>query len=294
MVVAIGSSLLIMGTKLGEKPGARHAVWLPMWAALLGLLVIALLLAIARPAAQIFSPLIGPDSIEQNLSELLSGEGAPHPAGEDIRLGDVRTFYGARQFRAAWTEGGAETATAEVALSVIRRAAEEGLDPAEYHVAELRLPEPNAPAAARAQFDLLLTDGVLRYAHDLRMGRLSPGSVDSDIGLPVSAFDAVGGLGAALSSGTLAEWLGQLPPPHPEYARLKAALRTYRKIAAYGGWQALPAAIDMKQASADPRRALLIARLAIEDPALAAPADTADEDVIVAAIFTAAQHDESI
>ena len=77
--------------------------------------------------------------------------------------------------------------------------------------------------------DLLLTDAILRYARELRIG--TPSAVDRDTDLPVQEFDAVSSLNTALEAGTLAEFLADLAPPHPEYKRLFAALGHYRKLA---------------------------------------------------------------
>ena len=65
----------------------------------------------------------------------------------------------------------------------------------------------------------------------------------------------------ALANGTLASFLGDLAPKHPEYERLKKALVRYRAIEAAGGWSAVPPETTPDGDNTD----LLRARLAVED-----------------------------
>jgi murein L,D-transpeptidase YcbB/YkuD len=111
--------------------------------------------------------------------------------------------------------------------------------PAHYGLAALRRrAEPATPAAA-VQRELLLTDALLRYAVDLRAGRLRPAAVQPDWGIPPpDREDPVRELVEVIEAGTLASWLEALPPPHEGYARLVAALRTLHATADRAGARA--------------------------------------------------------
>ena len=89
------------------------------------------------------------------------------------------------------------------------------------------------------QRELLLTDGYLRLARDLRNGRYDPQQFDPLWQLPRDRFDPVTVLADALTQGDLNELLGSLSPRHPGYLRLRQALARYRSFQSAGGWQAL-------------------------------------------------------
>ncbi|HWC63894.1 MAG TPA: L,D-transpeptidase family protein, partial [Rhizomicrobium sp.] len=110
--------------------------------------------------------------------------------------------------------------------SVLARAADEGLDSTHYSIGA----SPPAGAVLKA------AEG---YARDLKSGRRDLRELDSDVALPSVDFDAAGELGNAVRQGTLAGYLASLPPPFPEYERLKSALAKYRGIALAGGWPVL-------------------------------------------------------
>jgi L,D-transpeptidase YcbB len=184
-----------------------------------------------------------------------------------IDLGALRPLYAARDFAPIWSASPEAATDAERARTALAGAAEDGLDSNDYCcVAPWPRPKTGRDAA---QYDLTLSAMVLRYAHDLRLGRLPPGTVYADASLPAQHFDAASALGTALRTGSLDRFLVDLAPPHPEYQRLKAALAKYRTIAAAGGWPAVPGSTEIKLAS-DPRVGVLAERLAVEDPVLAA------------------------
>lgn len=239
----------------------RPSVWMPMWLLLVGLSVLGLLFLMVRPAAQISSEIPLALSADQELSVLLAGDTVALPAGDYVDTARIRAFYAARGYRPAWNDPEA----AALAFDALNRASEEGLDPADYHVEALsRSRLANSPAA-KAQFELLLTDGVLRYAQHLHSGRILPSVVDADIAFRPAPFDSAAALQRALADGAVSDFLHQLAPLHPEYAHLREALGAYRAVAARGGWDSLPAAVEVKRLGEDSRQALIARRLAMED-----------------------------
>jgi murein L,D-transpeptidase YcbB/YkuD len=185
------------------------------------------------------------------------------PVGETLELPALRAFYERRSYQPAWTGGAMARAEARQMVAALADAEEDGLDPQSYHAAEAVIRNaPQAPENA-AEFDVLLSDGALRYVRDLRVGRSELEALDPDVELPKQIFDPVAPLQAAIESNNIPAFLSALAPPHPEYARLKAALARYRGIALRGGWPELPASFP-----ADPSNTgdmdLLRQRLAIE------------------------------
>lgn len=166
---------------------------------------------------------------------------------------EVLSFYLQRNFTAAWTD----PADIFVARSVLAHAAEQGLRPIDYAVDG----EPGTQA-----FDLALTTALIRYASDVRTGRLHP-TIYKDARLPSVNFDFAPMLSTALARHLLISLLENLPPDRPQYQQLVGALAFYRAIAAHGGW---PLVKNEQQ---------LAFRLMVEDPTLAGLAPASPEEV---------------
>jgi murein L,D-transpeptidase YcbB/YkuD len=147
----------------------------------------------------------------------------------------VQSFYELRDFAPAWSNG-----DLRIAHEILEHADVDGLDPSDYGV---------PPAVQGAQRDVLTTAAMLAYMRDLRLGRDRLRLIDADVGLPGQEFDAASVLAAALRSQTLAATLAAQAPPQPEYARLKVALASYRRLVDVGDWGILPnaAAVDFEQ-----------------------------------------------
>jgi len=177
----------------------------------------------------------------------------------------VRSFYEGRGFQPAWS-GSPEAlrAAAEVRI-VLQQADLEGLEPGRYGA-----PAPSADSPeATAQGDIALTEAVLRYAHDVHVGRLVPNQVYDPILLPARSFDAAGGLEAAVAADRVGPWLRSLPPVSADYAALRAGLARYRAIEAAGGWAEVPPVAGNRIEEADPAvLRTLQDRLAVEDPTI--------------------------
>jgi murein L,D-transpeptidase YcbB/YkuD len=150
-------------------------------------------------------------------------------------------------------------------IAILEHADEEGLEPLDYHAGASLFRSIPSTNVEQAERDILLTDGALRYARELRNGRADLRTLDRDVDLPDQPFSEATALDSGLKSESLTGFLANLAPQQLEYGRLKAALSRYRRIAADGGWQRLPptTSVDIDEASAS--GAALRERLAIED-----------------------------
>ena len=157
----------------------------------------------------------------------------------------LREFYTPIRFEPVWGPDPGGVARAALALEALLGARDHGLVPAHYGLGPLRRrAEPATPEAA-VQRELLLTDALLRYAVDLRTGRLRPAAAQPDWGIPApEREDPVRELAEAVEAGTLASWLEALPPPHQGYARLVTALRELHAAADRPGGRAGPRPAD--------------------------------------------------
>jgi L,D-transpeptidase YcbB len=187
----------------------------------------------------------------------------------------VLRFYRQRDFRPAWTGSAAAAGAAAEVQTVLLRAHEQGLRDADYRVA----PAVTAPGNDAAAFEIRLTDAVLRYARDVRVGRVGRDQVYNDVELPPATFDPAAALAQSLDANTLPKFLADLPPPDPEYGRLAAALAHYRAIAAKGGWPKIEGPTPIRPETTDKRIGVLIVRLSNEDPVLAAIAKPSASDL---------------
>lgn len=181
-------------------------------------------------------------------SRLQQNSGVPKVESPEAEL---RRFYASRDNRPAWTGSDRARARAASIISALQHADRQGLRPHDYAVDAA----PDSP-----EHEQRITASLLRYAHDVRSGRVAPKTAYDDAQMPAANFDAAGELESALENERLDKFLAGLPPQHPQYRALAGALARYQAIAAKGGWPSLS-----RQAS--PQK--LAQRLAWEDARLA-------------------------
>jgi murein L,D-transpeptidase YcbB/YkuD len=211
-------------------------------------------------------------------------------AGAPIASGtNLASLYEERTFAPLWTD----TAVAAELLRVIREAATDGLDPLDYHLETIDgMPRVHPSAAAEAEADLLMSDALAGLAHDLRFGRVDPGTLPHGWRIPRGADSLPAAmLQAMVTRGDLAATMDSLRPSHFIYRGLQGALADYRELAVGGGWQPLPAGPTLRVDSAGPRVAMLRRRLAVEGD-LTPHSDTTSEvfDSVLDAAVRRFQH----
>jgi L,D-transpeptidase YcbB len=211
---------------------------------------------------------------------------------------DVRRLYETSGYQPVWLVNGRARREIGVLRDAIRRAAEDGLDPAEYDVGAAQTLE---AARGRGLFkkegapeplmdaDVRLSYTFLKFAMHLERGRVPPGQVDKHWFGSQRDEDLVQALKVSLGSGNLGETLERLKSQHPQYAALKKVLARYRQAAANGGWRAVPAGLTSRPGRPDPPVALLRAHLvATGDLAPSAPAESGASAGSAAPVFDAA------
>jgi murein L,D-transpeptidase YcbB/YkuD len=139
-------------------------------------------------------------------------------AGADA---NVRNVYAPIGYRLLWTRDSQPTPQAFAVIALFRSADAKALEPARYHFVA------NDPIA----FEIAMTSTLVRYASDLRLGRVHPTSqfeLDTKskrVYLPALVL-------RASEAGDPAAVLAELEPQDDEYRRLLAALATWKRIAA--------------------------------------------------------------
>lgn len=234
--------------------------------------------AAARPAV---GPGVAADDLEGRL-----GFRPEALAGIPWSPGAVKRFYGlVGGAGPIWTGAGRDAAAVPAVLDVMARAAEEGLDPADYPLGTIKrlLAAGEAPAA-----EVLITDAVIRYAADRTGARLATVRLPPDMRELGPASDAVRLAADAALSAAPAAALSALGPQDAGYVGLRQLLARYRQIARAGGWPSLASdGPKIEPGQVDPRVTLIRKRLSLTDgvPATAPqPGDSYYDPALRAAI----------
>ncbi|MCK5426407.1 MAG: L,D-transpeptidase family protein [Thermodesulfovibrionia bacterium] len=176
-------------------------------------------------------------------------------------------FYEQRNFRLAWTN----PETVDQLINVIEDIDNDGLNPDDYHQIELKLlraqinlndsPLPEVSA----NFDILLTDSLIRLGYHIIFGKVDPEALDADWNLSRDIYDQdpVQVIQKAIESNSVAELIEDNKPQHFFYKRLKSKLAEYRTIKKNGGWPVMPAGSALKKGMKDKRVIMLRKRLAL-------------------------------
>ena len=122
------------------------------------------------------------------------------------------------------------------ALTLLDRAADDGLDPAEYRrqdMAGLRARlESTASPENLARFDVALSANLLRYLRHLHLGRVDPRRLGLRLTAWTESHDFAALLRAAVAARRIPGLAEDLRPPLPQYRALCATLARYRTLAA--------------------------------------------------------------
>lgn len=121
-------------------------------------------------------------------------------------------------------------------LAILNDAAADGLNPLNYDAEPLRgyikqaVALPATAIKERASYDLALTIGLIRFAHDLHSGRIDPRRLDYPAQFGTTpTLDAVETLKQLLDQQRLTDLLQTLAPKIKQYQQLKLALANYRQ-----------------------------------------------------------------
>ncbi len=140
----------------------------------------------------------------------------------------------------------------------------DGLDPDDYHLKLLQTLQDRHGPDDRLLRELLLTDGYLRLARDLRLGSPTTRALDPYRSARKDAQDPVAGLVDALDRDSLPALLDDLAPASDAYRRLRLALARYLAIEQAGGWPVVDSDHSLRPGEREPQIERLRLRLAVE------------------------------
>jgi len=179
------------------------------------------------------------------------------------------SLYERRDFRPAWTNQG----NIEALMKLIKDMALEGLNPEDYHLTELQdLREeidnsPSPTVESRVNYDIMLSDALVRIIYHLLFGKVDPDRLDANWNIykEIENQDPVAWIQAAIDSPDLYNLIKDSLPPDRFFVVLRKGLKKYREIKVQGGWETIPAGPTLDPGMEDPRILLIRNRLRFTD-----------------------------
>lgn len=221
---------------------------------------------IPLPDAAPVVALMQKDILRMTVEGLLADDAAMR----DLRLSkkereSLTAFYAQAQRPLAWAQDGAFTPAAAAVMARLKAADEDGLDPTDYPLPDLKLRKDAAPAQW-AEADLKLSASVIRYARDARGGRIEPSRLSALVTPNLALPDADEVLAKVAFVKDADAALASYNPPHPGYRALKERLAELR--ANHPSSQPsvrVPKGPVLKVGMKDPRVPLIRARFNLKD-----------------------------
>jgi murein L,D-transpeptidase YcbB/YkuD len=228
------------------------------------------------------APAVDQEIVEiiRSKTEQISSSGSLQIQGAQIASVTVLPeLYEKNGFQPLWTN----PQNVEDLFNAVKNIENDGLQPNDYHfdqIENLRSQidsSGTADPALLADFDMLLTDSLIRLCYHLFFGKVDPETHNPHWNLAVQIEDdaPVTFMQEALDGGKLAQEIDSLNPQNIVYEEFKAALKKYNDIKARGGWEPVPAGPTLKKGMQDNRVLLLRKRLQIIGDLPAESADSA-------------------
>jgi len=189
-----------------------------------------------------------PTALEQAIAAYADQRG---PFAPDLQE-DLRQFYQAREGALVWYE---QEERQEAFAEALQEASKHGLQPLDYPFQSLSRAYTSRPPTERFSGDVLLTATVMHYMHDLNVGRIAPGKIDSTLFLLPQNRDLVTPMQQALahSPGKVSRFMHSLAPNHPQYALLREKLAHFRALKKNHQWPTIPIGELIHAGEEDPR-----------------------------------------
>jgi len=199
----------------------------------LSALIVVLFMLLGRHSAQV--PV--PDARAAIKTSLSNGLDPAFGALTPLALRELEDLYRRRDHLPLWIDAtGRPGLDAGDALTILRGAADDGLEPADYAVGQLdrlmsKLRAPPPSIADLASFDVALSASMLRYVHHLHTGRLDPRTIGLRLTVPADQHDFAALVQSAAAEHRMSEAVAELRPQLAQYRALRTTLTQYRSIA---------------------------------------------------------------
>jgi len=234
------------------------------------------------PAANAAPTLPAADqAVADQLRNLSSGKFDRLLGGKSERTA-VEAFYSGRSYAPLWISDGHANDRAIAAVTYLGHVDADGLDPADYPVADFKSTDPGTLAEA----ELRLTASAILYAHHASVGRVHWSRVSADISYDQKPPEPASVLAALADAKDVAAALDSYEPHAPRYLALKAKLAEIRGGHAPAVKAPLPGGPVLKVGSEDARVPVLRERLGV-----AGDGTTYDKDLAEAVKKFQKEHD---
>jgi len=190
---------------------------------------------------------------------------APREVGLTETEQDLHAVYHETGLGALWVTPDGPGKHARAVREVVTNAADEGLDPDDYHAAELSRYWSSRSPEDLARLDTLITLAFITWTNDASVGRVHPRLKHPDLFASAAdrQLDSVEVVRAYLAAEEPASYLQQLTPQHRYYRGLRAALKRYGALRDSGGWSPVPDGPTLHPGDEDSRVIELRRRLAV-------------------------------
>jgi murein L,D-transpeptidase YcbB/YkuD len=205
-----------------------------------------------------------------------------------VRL--IPAFYEQREYLPAWSDA----ADTNELIGLLEQIDQEGLDPGDYFLGELKRLAADARRNPNdhvllADLDILATESLIRLGYHLRFGKVNPEQLDPNWNLSrdLDGVDPVQRVQQAIESDSLTRFVRDAFPRADYYKRLKSTLAKYRSIEKDGGWPRVQDGPVFKPGMSDQRVVQLRKRLESSGDFTGAPAE--DPELYDAALAEAVE-----
>ena len=178
------------------------------------------------------------DEIQQRIALIRDGAAVSIRDGHIASVIVLPALYERRDYTPVWTNPQA----ADQLIDILENIDADGLDSQDYHLSTLQalrteLAGKSNPVT-RAEYDLLLSDSLIRLGYHLQDGKVNPEELDANWNMTqtLGDLDSILAMSRAIELATLPQLIDELRPGNPIYTRMKKALADYRQIEAQGGW----------------------------------------------------------
>lgn len=176
----------------------------------------------------------------------------------------IPELYTNRNFSLTWKDRNKRNEL----IQIIQNIDNEGLNPADYFLQSLykfNINENVLTDSEWVDFDILLTESLVRLAYHIRFGKVDPKSLDSNWNLNRSLenSDPAEIIQTVIDSDSIQTFMDRTVPRQPFYKQYKKALAQYRNIKTQGGWQTIPSGPTLKPGMDDSRIIQLKQRLKV-------------------------------
>ncbi len=162
-------------------------------------------------------------AVADQLRNLSSGKFDRLLGGKSERTA-VEAFYSGRSYAPLWITDGHANDRAKAAIDYLGHVDADGLDAADYPVADFKSSDP----ATLAEAELRLTASAILYAHHASVGRVHWSRVSADISYDQKPPEPASVLAALADAKDVAAALDSYEPHAPGYLALKAKLAEIR------------------------------------------------------------------